>query len=413
MNKMRLPALSLQMGDWNYYSSAMTFEQISTHVSKIDNQLHKSERLSELIQRSITSNYSNIKSYIDNHEDRFFNSVVLAVYEGDPQFLEIDFEYEDMRYGQMGLLDFTGNEIIFPVDGQHRVEGIKAAVSENSSLKDDQISVIFIGHSNNPEGLERTRRLFTTLNRYAKPVKKSDIIALDEDDLVAITTRYLVDNHILFNGKKISLERTLQEVDQTSFTTIETLYDCNNFLLNNYLKDKAIKSKISDFKTCRPSDEVIMDFQEICMNFWNSVIQNFDVLNNYADNVIELPAADFRNRAGGHLLFRPIGLSTFVKSITNIKQKQNSLTYLEILNYFNDVEMILSSYPWNGVLWNESESKMILNNKSLINLINLYIFERKSEKTVLTQDQNVLLKERLIRLLSKSEEEINTILRSI
>ena len=49
--------------------------------------------------------------------------------------------------------------------------------------------------------MERTRRLFTTLNRYAKPVKKSEIIALDEDDIIAIITRELVEKYPLFREK--------------------------------------------------------------------------------------------------------------------------------------------------------------------------------------------------------------------
>lgn len=407
---MRLPALNLRMGDWNYYSSTMTFEEISTNVRKIDNQLHKSERLSELIQRSITENYINIKKYIDTHEDRFFNSIVLAVYEGDPQFLEIDFEHENVRYGQMGLLDFTGHEIIFPVDGQHRVEGIKAALDDNSNLKDNQISVIFIGHSNTPEGLKRTRRLFTTLNRYAKPVKKSDIIALDEDDLVAITTRYLVDNHDLFNGKKISLERTLQENDQISFTTIETLYDCNNFLLSNFLKDKGITKKNSDFKTSRPSDSIIREFQNYCISFWNHVTSSFDILDNYANSSEEYPAAEFRNRNGGNLLFRPVGLSSFIKSVSNIKQMHDSITYSEILGCYSDVQMNMSCYPWKGVIWNEQDNKMILNNKTPLNLINLFIFEKKNNNSTLTSGQREQLIERLSTLLSLTKDEVNAVL---
>ena len=37
------------------------------------------------------------------------------------------------------------------------------------------------------------------MNRYAKPVKKSEIIALDEDDTIAIITRELVEKHPLFS----------------------------------------------------------------------------------------------------------------------------------------------------------------------------------------------------------------------
>lgn len=46
--------------------------------------------------------------------------------------------------------------------------------------------------------MQRSRRLFSTLNRYAKPVSMRDIIALDEDDVVAIASRDLIDTHPLF-----------------------------------------------------------------------------------------------------------------------------------------------------------------------------------------------------------------------
>lgn len=209
MKTIRTPAIVSEIGDWRYYITSLTFEQINAFVERLSNELHNSKKLSDLLQRSITSNYKKITSYILEHEDRFFNSIVLAVYEGDPQFREIDFEYENERYGTMGLLEFTGDEIIFPVDGQHRVEGIKKALLTKRDIAKDKIPVIFIGHRNDQSGKERTRRLFSTLNRYAKPVKKSDIIAIDEDDVIAITTRYLVTNNNLFKDERISLSTTV------------------------------------------------------------------------------------------------------------------------------------------------------------------------------------------------------------
>ena len=51
--------------------------------------------------------------------------------------------------------------------------------------------------------MQRVRRLFSTLNRYAKPVSMRDIIALDEDDIIAIASRELIDNHPLFSNERI------------------------------------------------------------------------------------------------------------------------------------------------------------------------------------------------------------------
>ena len=71
------------------------------------------------------------------------------------------------------------------------------------------------------EGYERTRRLFSTLNRYAKPVGKKDIIALDEDDSVAIVTRLLVEDHPLFVGKiSLGQSKNIAKSDQESLTSI-------------------------------------------------------------------------------------------------------------------------------------------------------------------------------------------------
>lgn len=51
--------------------------------------------------------------------------MVLAVYDGDPQWREIRYEIDGHIYPNIGLLELNGEEKIFPVDGQHRVEGIK------------------------------------------------------------------------------------------------------------------------------------------------------------------------------------------------------------------------------------------------------------------------------------------------
>lgn len=167
---MKVPAIKSHIGDWNYYVTTLTFEQVSKFVSKINDELHNSKELQDLIQRSITNNYISIKEYILNQPEFFFNSLVLAVYDDYPIWREIKFKYDDVETYQMGLLEFPGTHKIFPVDGQHRVEGIKEALLENPELKENKISVIFIGHKNDEEGMQKTRKLFSTLNRYPKPL---------------------------------------------------------------------------------------------------------------------------------------------------------------------------------------------------------------------------------------------------
>lgn len=227
---MNIPAIRGKIGDTIYYSANFSFQQINELVDrKVGNEIYTSKTLKDRLQRSLTNNTSKIKQYILNRNDRFFNALVLAVYDGEPQWTEIRFELNENEFPNVGILHLNGQEKIFPVDGQHRVEGIKEAIKKDPTLASETISVILIGHSTSDIGMKKSRRIFSTLNRYAKPVKLGDIIALDEDDIVAIATRDLLETHILFTGDhmKATNTKSIPVNDKTSFTSLITLYECN------------------------------------------------------------------------------------------------------------------------------------------------------------------------------------------
>lgn len=406
---MRIPAIFSEIGDWNYYVSSMSLNQVNEYVSRIDQELHNSSQLNELLQRALTNNYKKISEYILTHQDRFFNSLVLAVYDGDPQYREIDFEYNNDHYEAMGLLEFTGEETIFPVDGQHRVEGIKEALRENPQIGSDKIPVIFIGHRNSSSGKERTRRLFSTLNRYAKPVKKSEIIALDEDDVSAIVTRSLVEHHQLFSENRISLSNTLQENDKTSFTTIEMLYDCNNFLLKNYLTSIGYKGTVDKYSRIRPKEEEIRGFLENCQSFWNTIAENIPGIKEF---LLEEPINKFRHKAGGNLLFRPAGLSPFVQAVSLIQSRTKN-DYNDIVKKMQIINFNINEKPWSNVLWNEQSNKVVLSNKSLAKLLFVYLYELDNNVSILKDAEINKLEENYARIINEDKQEINKILRNL
>lgn len=184
-----------------------------------------------------------IRDYLLHQKERFFNALVVGVYGGAPKWAELSIgvghrkkfgEIPEYVEGALGILIFDGSEKLFAIDGQHRVVGIKLAVEANPDLGDEEVSAIFVGHRTDQLGRERTRRLFTTLNRYAKPVNKMQIIALDEDDSVAITTRRLLEDHVLFT-KWTSKKRgkSIPSTDRQNFTTIITVYDTMDYYLRN------------------------------------------------------------------------------------------------------------------------------------------------------------------------------------
>lgn len=411
---MKLPALRANIGTWDYYVTTLTFEQVSIFVSKIDDQLHKSESLRDLIQRSITNNYLSIKEYILNQPEVFFNSLVLAVYDDYPDWREIEFKYEGEETYQMGLLEFPGNHKVFPVDGQHRVEGIKAALKENPNLKDQKIAAIFIGHKNDEEGKQRTRRLFTTLNRYAKPVSLDDIIALDEDDTVAIATRYLLEEYDLFAGKRIiyAKQKAIPPNNKEAITSIITLYQANTELFKVFYESKfdkrPTKQILSEYLKFRPSSEIIEEFTAFCVRFWDAFKTELTFISEYV-NLSGNAAEPYRNNdTGGNLIFRPIGFLPLVKSSLLVFTREGK-TFEEIFERFNEINFNLDSKPWHYVAWNPIEQKMIMSSDSVIQLLLIYLYDAD----ILDQKELKKLKEGYAARISYDNPNIDNVLDGI
>lgn len=414
---MKIPAIKAKIGNWTYYITTLTFKQISENVEKIDEELHKSETLRDLIQRSITSNYIKIKEYILNQPELFFNSLVLAVYDEYPIWNELNIEFEDESYNSIGFLDFPGKHKIFPVDGQHRVEGIKDALRNDPSILNQEVGAIFIGHINDNEGKQRTRRLFTTLNRYAKPVTLDDIIALDEDDIVAIITRNLVENYDLFSGSRtvISKQKGIPDSDKTAVTSIITLYQANKEIFKDYFQTKfelnPTKSRIDEkYLRYRPEEEIIEDFRTKCTDFWDCLKKSFNEIEEYSKiSEKDKPAIKFRNRNnGGHLLFRPVGLLPFVQAVFLIKKRTNINEY-DIIQKLSNYEYLISSKPWEKIVWNSFQKTMIMGSTVLTKNILIYAFNPK----VLTKKEQDRLAKQYADKIGFDDEDYNKVLNEI
>ena len=375
---MKIPALKAKIGTWDYYITTLTFKQVNDFVSKIDDQLHKSESLKDLIQRSITKNFLSIKEYIIKQPELFFNSLVLAVYDNYPDWREIEFKYDNFETYQMGLLEFPGDHKIFPVDGQHRVEGIKQALKENSKLQNEKIGAIFIGHKNSEEGRKRTRRLFTTLNRYAKPVSLDDIIALDEDDAAAIITRELLEEYSLFTGSRVvyAKQKAIPQTNKDAITSIITLYQANvelfkDFYYAKYSRHLNNKSKLEEQLKFRPPDKFYNSFKEHCINYWDA-FKSFTVIQKYLAEETEFAKLFRNNESGGNLIFRPIGFLPLIKASIRINQSKH-INFKAIFTKYNKLNFEIDRKPWQFVLWNPIEKKMIMDSSNLTELLLLYL----------------------------------------
>jgi len=361
-----IPALKAFMGCWVYYIGFMKMNDIVDRISVIGD-IHTGASLQDFLQRQLSDRSQKITDYLLNQDQRFFNSLVIGTYGGKPEWFELDVktnksEEEEMLMdleGKVGFLKLSGLETLFAIDGQHRISGIKGALKNNKYLEEEEVSVIFVAgviqtqRNQDPQGFERTRRLFTTLNRYAKPVNKKDIIALDEDDVVAIITRKLIEEFQLFKDKVSSKEgNSIQKSDKVNLTTIINLYD----IINIILKEKVDKLQFE--KRIRPSEEEIKSFYNATIDLFSLLIDAFEPLRELKNSAPEERiASKYRHNNGGHLLFRPIGLKMMISVIMDLQKEGYSVE--KSINRLKAVEMDIAKNPWNGVIWNPISKRML------------------------------------------------------
>jgi DNA sulfur modification protein DndB len=358
-----IPALRAHMGTWVYYVTTMTLQDIKDRIKKTE-EIHKSEKLREMIQRALTSRSKEITEYLLKQPQRFFNAIVVGIYGGDPEWYPINISdspkpdvpnLTERIKRSVGLLKLNGKEKIFAIDGQHRVQAIKDAIDEYKELGKEELCVIFVGHKTTEAGREQTRRLFTTLNKHAKAVLPGDIVALDEDDVFAVVTRKLVEDYTPLSGGRVFFSKTppIPPKEKKCITTILTL-----FKLTEEISAPQEKTEYRRLKNIRPPDDKIDEIYRQQYDFWNALRRYIPAIKEVTDSdpKDEL-AAKYRTADGGLVLFRPAGQRAFAQAVRVMMNRGTKLgTAIKTLS---KKKHELNTKPWINVLWDPVGKRMI------------------------------------------------------
>ena len=401
INKLYLPALRGQMGDWVYYSCLISLMHLERRVSLVKD-FHPDTTFSERIQRDLDEKRTlKIAEYIKNTQQRFFNSLVIAVYEGNPKWLPFDdialresdsaFEEAVENFPEsLGFLYLSGKERLFAVDGQHRVAGFKKYIetvaNEENNESNDIISILLVSHIADDDGKKRTRRLFTTLNKYAKPVSKKDIILLDEDDLCAVLVRKLIEEHSFFKEDKIAIKSTknTDSTDKKAIMTIIGLYDLLQTLFIKTNHDLTLKK--GDYETINISDEIVEKYYQFSLSFFNLMCKSFQEIGEFFDadaDKVENIISKYRN---SHILYRPVGWNIIVGIISDLS-KSKKHNYKECFKIIKKLPIDLDSEPYQWLIWNPDAEIMISKKEKTVQNVLLYMLgEYKGKEEDLKED---------------------------
>jgi DNA sulfur modification protein DndB len=370
------PALRAKMGDRWYYVTTLTLGQVAQWIKPVDD-IHERRELKTWIQRVLRpERKEEIANYLLNQDQRFFNAVVAGIYRGEPEWFPVEVgksvTRKDIQLGErqataFGLLRLSGAEDVFAIDGQHRVEGIREALLRSEALKDEELTVIFVAHKTTDRGRERTRRLFTTLNKYAKPVSQAELIALNDDDAFAIVTRRLIDSYPGLSGEFVPLAPTanIPAGNQSCITTVIALYEL--------VKAISLESGSRERKSLQagpPKWRRIDQLYKTAELFWDALKAHVRPVRKVcASSPREHLAARYRTERGGHVLFRPVGLQAFARAARVLIDRNHSPE--SAVAELATVPLQLTDRPWAGVLWNASTKTMVVKYKKLA--MNLFL----------------------------------------
>lgn len=350
------------LGYWDYYSTVIKVKDVVKHnriITVSESEELFTHNINEILQREVKLNrIKALSKYISQTEERFLGSIVAAIHKGEPKWTEIDinqnFQIDEtvidessinFLNSKFGVLTLMDNEQIFALDGQHRLLGLRKAYLDNpEEIGKLEVSVIFVIHKH--DLLEKTRRLFTVLNKYAEKPKGAELIILDEDDAAAIVTRRLVSEHNVLskpNGISISKSANIPSSDIKSFSTLVTINSVNKILFR----------KSSAFYTIRPSDETLEILYQKSKAFWDAIFDCFPELITYIDGDENVTIDDLpirRNHdTGGSLLLRPVGHKLLASAY--IQFQENEIQALK--DRLRQVNFNLSSDNWLYLYWNE------------------------------------------------------------
>ena len=369
---LKLPALRCHMGSWVYYVATIPLAEVAARVRRYSEERYP-KNLDYVMQRALEPRVGDIAQYLARQPDRFFNAIVVGVVGGGPRWWRVtvpsdnSFPQFDEEFGDtLGVLELTGGERMFAIDGQHRVEAIRRAVAEREEIGDEELAVIFVSHKETAEAVQKTRRMFVTLNKYAKAPGRGYEIAMDEDDAFAITTRKLMAeydglnrvHHVGARGEAKAIVQfqtvaDLQRNNQHSLTSIMTLYD----ITVNVSTFPGQTKK--DLQRYRSEPDVIEEFYARNVRFWDALrssVPEIDAILQSDPATDPVEALGVRHEAGGHVLFRPAGQKAFSKAAQFVMASGSTIE--DSVRQVSDIPMQLVDRPWLGTLWDSLAQKM-------------------------------------------------------
>jgi DNA sulfur modification protein DndB len=314
-----VPAIRGSLGNTDYYETTMKVGDLVKTVrapKEMDGWANFS--IEERMQREpdIARIKSQLAPYIAKNSDRFFGSIIVLVYKGEITFESLSDVAKNIPNAykknaeRVGFVTIDGGVLIV-LDGQHRLLALEMVHKGDvpgefaNDVANDEICVIFIEYENDL----KTRRIFNTVNRYAKQTSRGDNIITSEDDGYAIVTRWLLRETEplgkpanIVNWKSNTLTKR-----STQLTTISAVYESVKLILRAQGVEKLPEQE-------RPGDDDLETYLSYCSEVWDALLQGMPAFQIALGDPSKIPSMREDGTATA-LLFKPAAQIALVDGV--------------------------------------------------------------------------------------------------
>ncbi len=332
------PGIKVNMGSWSYFTIKMKFSDLDKYLT-FAKYLSNPSSLDAFLQRNLLAHRAatSMRKFLTSQDERFYSAITLAnMQDSDVEnwkSLRVPDTAEDLPgiepgSDELGYFKIDDNDKYYILDGQHRVASILSIINPDSlfldwgdeedkqkkiakieenmplpenfdmeAFKNEHLTVMILNKTSEDENLANIsyRRLFSNLNRYAKPTDTKTNIIMSEDDTFYILTRRLVENFEPFSlensgfaieNDNINILSNSMDTGQPHFTPLVTLANLNEQLLSINKFPALQGTKLdSDVRAIRQDDELLDVWYAELENRWKAILNVFSELKDSRDRV--------------------------------------------------------------------------------------------------------------------------------
>lgn len=374
-----IPAIKARLGSTDYYILSMKAGALANTAiipSEVDNWAAKT--VEEKFQRNIK--YARVEKqiapYLVRNKNRFFGSIIIAAENfSDDQFESLSMladagvvpaAYRNATEG-VGVINFTGGEVLIPLDGQHRIKAIKYAISgrgkkdqeldfgagfgPDTKLADENVCVILVPYSQS-----WARKVFIIVNKFAKTTTLSENIIINDDDIVACITRKIANDVI--GAELVDIEKPNLNESSGSFTTLVTIYKCTEKILKMQFGDKFLPK----YRVELPSEDTKIAFESFSIDIWKKLTRDIDKWQLAIEDKRSTGDDYRRDLRKSNLLGRPIVHRSLLPAY--IRLTASGLSHKKACENLNNIEWATSE---SRVARPEWQSVFIAHNNKMTN----------------------------------------------